>query len=60
MPLGNKFLPVVTKATETVALVNKYNEYNKFAGKSAGFGLVKKETTTCSNTSPASPSTGFA
>jgi len=60
MPLGNKFLPVVTKATETVALVNKYNEYNKFAGKSAGFGLVKKEDDNLQHTSPASHSTGFA
>ncbi len=38
--LGIKFLPVVTKATEKVGLANKYNE---FAGKAAGFGLVKKE-----------------
>ena len=39
-PLGVKFLPVVTKATEKVGLANKYNE---FAGKAAGFGLVSKE-----------------
>ena len=39
-PLGTTFLPVVTKATEKVGLANKYNE---FAGKAAGFGLVKKE-----------------
>ena len=39
-PLGLKFMPVVTKATETVGLANKYNE---FAGKAASFGLVKKE-----------------
>lgn len=39
-PLGVKFLPVVTKATEKVGLANKYNE---FAGRAAGFGLVKKE-----------------
>ena len=38
-PLGLKFLPVVTQATEKVGLANKYNE---FAGKAAGFGLVKK------------------
>ena len=38
--LGVKFLPVVTKATEKVGLANKYND---FAGKAAGFGLVKKE-----------------
>ncbi len=39
-PLGMKFLPIVTRATEKVGLANKYNE---FAGKAAGFGLVKKE-----------------
>ena len=39
-PLGLKFLPVVTKATEKVGLATQYNE---FAGKVAGFGLVKKE-----------------
>ena len=39
-PLGLKFLPVVTQATEKVGLVNQYND---FAGKAAGFGLVKKE-----------------
>ena len=39
-PLGLKFLPVVSQATEKVGLANKYNE---FAGKAAGFGLVKKE-----------------
>ena len=39
-PLSITFLPIVTKATEKVGLENKYNE---FAGKAAGFGLVKKE-----------------
>ncbi len=39
-PLGVKFLPVVTKATEKVGLANQYNEV---AGKAAGLGLVKKE-----------------
>jgi len=39
-PLGITFLPIVTKATEKVGLLGKYNE---FAGKAAGFGLVKKE-----------------
>ncbi len=39
-PLGVKFLPVVTKATEKVGLAEKYN---KVAGKVAGMGLVKKE-----------------
>lgn len=38
--LGVKFLPVVNRATEKVGLASKYNE---FAGKAAGFGLVKKE-----------------
>lgn len=40
VPLGDKFLPVVTKATEKVGLADKYN---KVAGKAAGLGLVKKE-----------------
>lgn len=40
VPLGVKFLPVVTQATEKVGLASKYNE---FAGKAASFGLVKKE-----------------
>ena len=39
-PLGVKFLPVVNQATEKVGLARQYNE---FAGKAAGFGLVKKE-----------------
>ncbi|MDI1271926.1 DUF4197 domain-containing protein [Polaromonas sp.] len=39
-PLGVKFLPAVTQATAKVGLANKYNE---FAGKAAGFGLVRKE-----------------
>ena len=39
-PLGVKFLPVVNRATEKVGLAHKYND---FAGKAAGFGLVKKE-----------------
>ena len=39
-PLSVKFLPVVTQATAKVGLANQYNE---FAGKAAGFGLVKKE-----------------
>jgi hypothetical protein len=39
-PLGLKFLPVVTQATQKVGLANKYNDV---AGKAAGFGLVKKE-----------------
>ena len=38
--LGMTFLPVVTQATEKVGLANQYND---FAGRAAGFGLVKKE-----------------
>ena len=39
-PLGIKFLPIVTRATEKLALADKYNAV---AGKAAGMGLVKKE-----------------
>jgi hypothetical protein len=39
-PLQAKFLPVVTRATEKVALANKYNA---LAGKAAGAGLVKAD-----------------
>ncbi len=39
-PLGEKFLPIVTKATEKVGLAN---QYNRVAGQAAGVGLVKKE-----------------
>ena len=39
-PLGEKFLPVVTQATSQVGLAQ---QYNAFAGKGVGFGLVKKE-----------------
>lgn len=38
--LGDKFLPVVTQATEKVGLAATYN---KVAGRAAGLGLVKKE-----------------
>ena len=40
VPLGERFLPVVTQATEKVGLTQ---QYNSFAGKAAGFGLLKKE-----------------
>lgn len=40
LPLGEKFLPVVTKATEKVGLAAKYN---KVAGKASGLGMLKKE-----------------
>ena len=36
-PLTGRFLPIVTKATERVALADKYNAV---AGKAAGIGLV--------------------
>ncbi len=39
-PLGVKFLPIVTKATDKVALADKYNAV---AGKASGVGLLKKE-----------------
>lgn len=40
IPLAEKFLPVVTKATESVGLAEKYN---RVASRAAGIGLVKKE-----------------
>lgn len=40
VPLGEKFLPIVTRATERVALAEKYNA---MAGKASGLGVVKKE-----------------
>jgi hypothetical protein len=39
-PLNVRFLPIVTRATEKVALAQKYDA---LAGKAAGMGLVKKE-----------------
>lgn len=42
VPLGQKFLPVVTKATERVNLAEKYNQ---IAGKAAGMGLIKGDET---------------
>jgi Protein of unknown function (DUF4197) len=39
-PLGVKFLPIVTRATEKVSLADKYN---KVAGQVASLGLVNKE-----------------
>ncbi len=39
-PLGVKFLPIVTRATEKVSLADKYNAV---AGKAAGMGLMKKD-----------------
>jgi hypothetical protein len=39
-PLTERFLPIVTKATERVSLAEKYNA---IAGKASGFGLLKQE-----------------
>jgi hypothetical protein len=39
-PLGQKFLPIVTRATEQVALADKYNAV---AGKASGYGLIRKQ-----------------
>lgn len=39
-PLGAKFLPIVERATEKVALAKKYDA---LAGKASGMGLMKKE-----------------
>ncbi len=39
-PLGQKFLPIVTRATEKVQLAERYNAV---AAKAAGLGLVKGE-----------------
>jgi hypothetical protein len=39
-PLGVKFLPIVTRATDRVRLADKYNAV---AGKAAGMGLVKPQ-----------------
>jgi hypothetical protein len=39
-PLGRQFLPIVTRATERVALADKYNAVAK---KASGFGLVRSE-----------------
>lgn len=38
--MGEKFLPIVEKATEKVQLANTYNKY---AGQGAKLGLIKKE-----------------
>ena len=39
-PLGVKFLPIVTQATQKVSLADKYNAV---AGKAAGLGLLKSK-----------------
>lgn len=40
VPLGERFLPVVNEATEKVGLTQ---QYNSFASKAAGFGLLRQE-----------------
>jgi hypothetical protein len=37
-PLGEKFLPIVTQATENLSVAQRYNA---LAGKAAGLGLIK-------------------
>lgn len=39
-PLTERFLPVITRETDKLALADKYNA---LAGKAAGFGLMKKQ-----------------
>ena len=39
-PLAERFLPVVKESTEKVGVTQ---QYNNFAGKAAGFGLMRKE-----------------
>jgi len=39
-PLGQRFLPIVTQATEKVSLAQRYND---FAGRASKFGLIKSE-----------------
>lgn len=45
-PLGVKFLPIVTRATEKVSLADKYN---KVAGQVASLGLVSKDEANIQN-----------
>lgn len=40
LPLGQKFLPVVTRSTEKVGLAGRYND---IAGKAADFGMLRRE-----------------
>jgi hypothetical protein len=39
-PLSGRFLPIVTQATERVALAQKYND---FAGRASRYGLLKPQ-----------------
>ena len=45
-PLGVKFLPIVTKATEKVSLADKYN---KVAGQASSLGLVGRDEANIQN-----------
>ena len=45
-PLFGQFLPVVTQATQKVGLAAQYNQ---FAGKAAGMGLLKKDDANIEN-----------
>ncbi|CAN7621510.1 DUF4197 domain-containing protein [Rhizobacter sp. LjRoot28] len=40
LPLGERFLPIVTRATQRVALAERYNAV---AGRAAAFGLMRAE-----------------
>jgi hypothetical protein len=42
-PLGQRFLPIVTRATEKVSLAQRYNS---LAGKAVGLGLIEKNEST--------------
>jgi hypothetical protein len=42
LPLGDKFLPIITRATEKVQLAERYNAV---ASKAAGLGLIKGDNT---------------
>ena len=42
LPMGERFLPIVKKATENVQLAQQYNKFAEMGGK---YGLVKKEDT---------------
>jgi len=40
LPLGKKFLPVVTRSTEKVGLATQYDQ---IAGRAADYGLIRRE-----------------
>lgn len=45
-PLGQKFLPIVKRATDRVGLAQ---QYNKLASQGASFGVIKKEDSSIEN-----------